>query len=101
MIVKIVIIIIIIIITSATRMMVMIMILTTMITQHQFCKIGALKAERRGYFAEFFLREKIVKSSFIAILQFIIIFLRIDSLSGTTKMKNVNLILHKSIKICV
>ena len=32
----------------------MIMILTTMITQHQFCKIGALKAERRGYFAEFF-----------------------------------------------
>ena len=55
MIVKIIIIIIIIIIiTSATRMMVMIMILTTMITQHQFCKIGALKAERRGYFAEFF-----------------------------------------------
>ena len=94
MIVKIIIIIIIIIITSVTRMMVMMMILTTMITQHQFCKIGALKAERRSYFAEFFLREKTVKSSFIAILQ-------IDSLSGTTKMKNVNLILHKSIKICV
>ena len=59
MIVKIIIIIIIIIITSATRMMIMIMILTTMITQHQFCKIGALKAERRGYFAEFFLREQL------------------------------------------
>ena len=85
MIVKIIIIIIII-ITSVTRMMVMMMILTTMITQHQFCKIGALKVER-SYFAEFFLREKTVKSSFIAILQFIIIFLRIDSLSGTTKMK--------------
>lgn len=58
-------IIIIIIITSVTRMMVMMMILTAMITQHQFCKIGALKAKRRSYFAEFFLREKIVKSSLL------------------------------------
>ena len=39
-------------------MMVMIMILTTMITQYQFCKIGALKAERRGYFAEFFFKRE-------------------------------------------
>lgn len=45
-------IVIIIMITSVKRMMV------TMITQHLFCTIGALTAERRSFFGELFQRVK-------------------------------------------
>lgn len=73
-------IVIIIMITSVKRMMV------TMITQHLFCKIGALTAERRSFFGELFQREKWEKQLYCHFTVYDYFF-GIDSPSGTTRMK--------------